>query len=141
MPTMQKPTTEEVATYAATLNYQPFDADAFVDHWDMRGWLVRPGIPMRDWKAAVRTWQRNAVRWSKEKAAAAGSAPLLTPAEESAVSDYSKLAAHIMCHQQGYQIDRLYSKVRNAMGQTALEEVKRRARLARQKHQQQQGNP
>ena len=126
--TMPKPTAEDVAAYAASLNYKPFDADAFVDHWEMRGWLVRPGIPMRDWKAAVRTWQRNAVRWAKEKSAASGSGPIFSKADEAAIADYAKLAAHIMIHQRGYQIDRLYRKVKDTIGQAALDEVRRRAK-------------
>jgi hypothetical protein len=128
MTAMPKPTPAQVATYAATLGYKDFDADAFIDYWATRGWLMRPGIPMCDWQAAVRTWQRNAVRWAKEKAATAAACPRFSPAEEAAIADYAKLAAHIMTHQRGYQIDRLYSKIRNAMGQTALDEVRRRAK-------------
>jgi len=123
-----KPTPDDVAAYAETLNYKGFDGEAFVDHWSTRGWLVRPGIHMQDWKAAVRTWQRNRRRWDAEKAAATGERALFSPAEESAIADYAKLAAHIIEHQRGYQIDRLYSKVRNTLGNTALNEVRRRAK-------------
>jgi hypothetical protein len=129
MPAMKdKPTPEEVAAYAEELGYKGFDGDAFVDHWSARGWLMRPGIYMQDWKASVRTWQRNRRRWDAEKAATTGASPLFTKAEESAIADYAKLAAHIMVNQRGYQIDRLYSKVRDTLGNTALEEVRRRAK-------------
>ena len=128
MPAMPKPTPEEVAAYAATLNYKDFEAEAFVDYWATRGWLMRPGIPMRDWQAAVRTWQRNRRRWDAEKAATSAARPLFSPAEESAIADYAAQATHIIRYQRGYEIDRLYTKIRNAMGNVALEEVRRRAR-------------
>jgi hypothetical protein len=34
------------------------DADAFVDFYESKGWLVGKN-KMKDWKAAVRTWERN----------------------------------------------------------------------------------
>ena len=53
-----KPTRQEVAAYAASLHYANFNADAFCDFYDSKGWKVG-SEGMKDWKAAVRNWQRN----------------------------------------------------------------------------------
>lgn len=51
-----KPTQEEVREYCREKNY-PIDADRFCDHYDSNGWMIGKS-PMKDWKAAVRTWAR-----------------------------------------------------------------------------------
>ena len=53
-----KPTREAVADYAKSLRYLNFNADAFCDFYDSKGWKVG-SEGMKDWKAAVRNWQRN----------------------------------------------------------------------------------
>jgi hypothetical protein len=124
---MQKPTPDEVAAYAASLGYQNFDAEHFVDHHIARGWLMRPGIPMRDWRAAARTWQRNRRRWDAERAAVAGNGGGYSPADEAAIADYARQAAHIIAHKRGYDVGSLYKKVNDALGKAACDEVRRRA--------------
>ena len=52
-----KPTVEEVEEYCKTRS-NGIDARRFVDHYDAVGWKVGRN-PMKDWKAAVRTWERN----------------------------------------------------------------------------------
>lgn len=52
-----KPTPKEVSDYAKEINFN-LDGDYFCDWNDARGWLVSKN-PMKDWKAAVRTWKRN----------------------------------------------------------------------------------
>ncbi len=52
----RKPTPEEVRSYCMEKNY-PIDADAFWDYYECNGWVVGKS-PMRDWRAAVRTWAR-----------------------------------------------------------------------------------
>ena len=65
--TMQEPPTpEEVAEYAASIGYA-IDAARFCDYWAARGWEVRPRIRMKDWRAAVRNWRRQAAAWAAEK--------------------------------------------------------------------------
>lgn len=65
--TMQEPPTpEEVAEYAASIGYA-MDAERFCDYWAARGWEVRPRIRMKDWRAAVRNWRRQAAAWAAEK--------------------------------------------------------------------------
>ncbi len=52
----QKPTTEEVAAYAKEIK-AGIDAQTFVDFYESKGWKIGTA-PMKDWKAAVRTWKR-----------------------------------------------------------------------------------
>ena len=35
-----------------------FTGEEFVDHYDSQGWLGGNGIPIRDWKAKARSWER-----------------------------------------------------------------------------------
>ena len=58
------PTVEEVRAYAAQRG-DFLDPEAFMDYYTANGWKVGRN-PMKDWKAAVRTWAR------KERAHGAG---------------------------------------------------------------------
>ena len=49
------PTVEEVAAYCQERN-NGIDPQAFIDYYDSCGWMVG-NKPMKDWKAAVRTWE------------------------------------------------------------------------------------
>lgn len=51
------PTLEEVKAYCKERNNN-VDAEKFIDHYTANGWLVGRN-KMKDWKAAVRTWERN----------------------------------------------------------------------------------
>jgi len=51
-----KPTPQEVAEYANSIGYV-LDGEQFWDHYQSKGWHVGKS-PMKDWKAAVRTWKR-----------------------------------------------------------------------------------
>lgn len=51
------PTTEEVQKYCSDRSNN-IDANNFIDHYQARGWNLKNG-PMKDWKAAVRTWEKN----------------------------------------------------------------------------------
>ena len=50
-----KPTVEEVRQYCMERRNR-VDAQSFVDFYESKGWLVGK-TPMKDWKAAVRTWE------------------------------------------------------------------------------------
>lgn len=50
------PTVEEVDAYIKEMGYT-FSAETFVDFYSSKGWKVG-SQPMKDWKAACRTWQR-----------------------------------------------------------------------------------
>lgn len=51
------PTFEEICEYVRQKNYK-FDPAAFFDYYEAIGWTRKNGQPIRDWKAAVRTWNR-----------------------------------------------------------------------------------
>lgn len=51
-----KPTADEVRAYCAERGNH-VDAQAFVDFYAAKGWKVG-NAPMKDWKAAVRTWEK-----------------------------------------------------------------------------------
>ena len=51
------PTVDEVAAYCQERGTS-LDPDAFVDFYASKGWMVGKN-PMKDWKAAVRTWERS----------------------------------------------------------------------------------
>ena len=55
--TFIKPTIEQVQEYCES-RHNGIDARAFVDYYEAVGWTVGKK-PMRDWMAAVRTWERN----------------------------------------------------------------------------------
>lgn len=54
--TFEPPTVEEVQAYCNERG-NTVDADGFVDFYTSNGWKVGKN-PMKDWKAAVRTWEK-----------------------------------------------------------------------------------
>lgn len=54
---MKRPTVGEVADYVATREVK-IDPQEFIDHYDSNGWMVGR-TPMKNWKAAVHTWEHN----------------------------------------------------------------------------------
>ena len=52
-----KPTIEEVTAYCQERG-KGVDAQKWYDHYSANGWMVGKN-PMKDWKAAVRTWERS----------------------------------------------------------------------------------
>lgn len=51
-----KPTLEEVKSYIKENGYHT-DPEMFIDFYESKGWKVG-NQPMKDWKAAIRTWER-----------------------------------------------------------------------------------
>lgn len=51
-----KPTVEEIAQYIAEKNYH-INAESFFNFYESKGWVVGKS-PMKDWKAATRTWEK-----------------------------------------------------------------------------------
>ena len=60
-----KPTVEEIALYCRERN-NGIDAEHFFDYYESKGWTVGKQ-PMKDWKAAVRNWERNGYSGSGKK--------------------------------------------------------------------------
>jgi hypothetical protein len=53
----EKPTVADVAAYCGE-RQNAVDPQAFVDFYESKGWRIG-NQPMKNWKAAVRTWERN----------------------------------------------------------------------------------
>lgn len=53
----EPPTLEQVKTHVSEKGYA-FDPESFIAHYESNGWKVGRN-PMRDWKAACRTWAKN----------------------------------------------------------------------------------
>lgn len=51
------PTPENVREYCREMGYTHVDANRFVDFYSAKGWMVGKS-KMKDWKAAVRNWER-----------------------------------------------------------------------------------
>ena len=68
-----KPTLEEIKAYCQS-RQNGVDAERFYDYYESNGWRVGKS-PMKDWKAAVRTWERS--EWNKggERYGQSGSIP------------------------------------------------------------------
>lgn len=60
-----KPTLEEVRAYCLERN-KGVDAEKWYNHYTSNGWRVGRN-PMKDWKAAVRTWETNDIGNSQPK--------------------------------------------------------------------------
>ena len=65
------PTVEEVRAYCQERN-NGIDPEAFVDYYTANGWTQGRGKPIKDWRAAVRTWE------ARDKQAAPVQRPVLT---------------------------------------------------------------
>lgn len=57
-PSFQKPTLEEVKAYCKERN-NSVNAEDFINYYDSVGWIVGKGKRMKDWKASVRTWEKD----------------------------------------------------------------------------------
>lgn len=64
------PKIEEVQAYCKERK-NGIEAQHFVDYYESNGWRVGKN-PMKDWKAAVRTWERNGVQDNRAKVNTAG---------------------------------------------------------------------
>ena len=82
------PTIEEVSAYCLERN-NGIDPEQFVDYYTSKGWMIGKN-KMKDWKASVRTWERN--RKSNPK-------PKPNPIPEPFENPFTK-----MLKEEGYQI-------------------------------------
>ena len=52
----RKPTVEQIDEYIKEKKLH-FNAERFFDYYESKGWVVGKNSPMKDWKAACRTWE------------------------------------------------------------------------------------
>lgn len=60
------PTIDEIKAYCLERK-NTVDAERFFDFYSANGWVQGRGKPIKDWKAAVRTWERTAGQASPEQ--------------------------------------------------------------------------
>lgn len=60
------PTLEEVSAYCKERGNR-IDPQYFVDYYEARGWELKPGQKVKDWKACVRTWEQRDQQPQKPK--------------------------------------------------------------------------
>lgn len=65
-PPFTPPTLEEVSAYCQE-RQNTVQPQAFIDHYQARGWKYNGGLAMKDWQAAVRTWEKNSFDRSTAK--------------------------------------------------------------------------
>lgn len=53
------PTAEEIQAYCDERGVYLIDPQQFIDYYQARGWMLTKSRTMIDWKAAVRTWEKN----------------------------------------------------------------------------------
>lgn len=70
-PPFAPPTIDEVAAYCRERG-NGVDPERFVSHYESNGWRVGRN-PMRDWRAAVRTWEKNAGQYDARPRSQSGS--------------------------------------------------------------------
>ena len=75
------PTLEEVTTYCKERN-NGIDPEYFMDYHIARNWILSNGKQARDWKAVVRTWEKNGINRKKANVK-------LMPAQDYTQRDYS----------------------------------------------------
>lgn len=73
-----KPSLEERNEYGKQIGMASDDIEAFFDHFESNGWQVGR-TTMKDWKAAMRTWNRNGARFGRK--------PKVTPAPRHPVGE------------------------------------------------------
>ena len=60
-----KPTVEEIKNYCLERKNN-IDANSFFDYYESKGWMIGKN-KMKDWMAAIRTWERNHNDYSRDK--------------------------------------------------------------------------
>jgi hypothetical protein len=60
----EKPSIEQIVEYGKEIELDKTGCDAFLDHFDSNGWLISGRSPMKDWKASLRTWKRNSLKFN-----------------------------------------------------------------------------
>ena len=62
------PTLKEVSDYC-TERENNIDAEHFINYYEARGWELSKGRKMKDWRAAIRTWEKNSYSQTQKKGA------------------------------------------------------------------------
>lgn len=88
------PTPDQVSEYVAERGYTGFDVEHFIDYYTANGWRVGKN-PMKDWRAAVRNWQKNGFSTAARSSPATGKGTNFTQRKD----DFNAIAERIMANQ------------------------------------------
>ena len=82
------PSFDDVETYCHE-RHNNVDARKFLDYYEMTGWKTKGGAIIKDWKACVRTWERNSRTDSRVTQQVGANGVRITPPtpEEKALED------------------------------------------------------
>ena len=82
------PTIDEVKAYCEE-RHDSVDPQKFLDYYEMTGWKTKGGATIKDWKACVRTWERNTRTDSRVTQQVGANGVRITPPtpEEKALED------------------------------------------------------
>lgn len=58
------PSLEEVRDYCEE-RHNGIDPQYFIDYYEARGWKYSKGLPVKSWKACIRTWERKSTTYDK----------------------------------------------------------------------------
>ena len=61
----KKPDIEEIKTYCKSRNNK-VDGEQFLNYYESKGWKIGK-TPMKNWKAAIRTWEKNEFKTDKKQ--------------------------------------------------------------------------
>lgn len=108
-----KPTMEEAGNYFVEKGFGLEMGQQFVDHYSTNGWLVgRMKAPMKDWKAAIRTWLVNKEPVTESKAIEMKTpADCITLLKKGMITSVSQLKEHRKMIETQYMLGRYSPKV------------------------------
>lgn len=61
------PSFDEAESYRIQAGLIHTDTKAFLAYYEANGWVQGKGKPIKDWKAAMRGWDRRQASWAKER--------------------------------------------------------------------------
>jgi hypothetical protein len=81
------PKLEEVAAYCRERKNQ-VAPEVFIEYYSARGWFMKAGVKMKDWRAAVRYWEIRHRQYNGHVPLPNSTGPILTEAEQKVLTAY-----------------------------------------------------
>lgn len=75
------PTLEEIKSYIAEMGYG-LDPEEFLDANEQTGWKMKNGQQVKDWKARLRTFERNRKKWDSQNHHKDDMVPIMTTGDD-----------------------------------------------------------
>jgi len=81
------PKLEEVAAYCLERKNQ-VAPEVFIEYYSARGWFMKAGVKMKDWRAAVRYWEIRHRQYTGHVPLPNSTGPILTDSEQKVLTAY-----------------------------------------------------